>query len=259
MCTATHVSTTPAGAPRPRGAHTAAPARRAQSHALLHKGHTRELPQASPPSPSKYKKNQSHAYACSTGIRTAGSAGPRPRGCRAPRAPTHAQKVGISDWQSNGPKRLVGICKNTYAVRPPVYPVIYNEKRTTSLTPVNPAFRGRILPSCCMSVRINPRGSGAPRKRSRVPSLPNDEPHVDAGHETGQVEFVKIFGKPQRHLLLIKRFPAGLVHESFEMNPALSRHLTKGIRPYGLCPLSSLPRVTPDLLPQSIARAIRLL
>eukprot|EP01043_Picozoa_sp_COSAG02_P054354 COSAG02_NODE_6141_length_3773_cov_1.478498_4_plen_67_part_01 len=31
-------------------------------------------------------------------------------------------------------------CFNAYAVRPPVYSVIYNEKQTTSLTPVNPAF-----------------------------------------------------------------------------------------------------------------------
>ena len=54
----------------------------------------------------------------------------------------------------------VSRCFNTYAVRPPVYSVIYNEKQTTSLTPVNPAFRGRILSSSCMSVRINLRGSG---------------------------------------------------------------------------------------------------
>ena len=64
------------------------------------------------------------------------------------------QKLDTSDWQSNGPKRLVG----NYAVRPPVYSIVYDEKLVTSLTPVNPDVRGRILSSNLGDVRINQEG-----------------------------------------------------------------------------------------------------
>ena len=50
------------------------------------------------------------------------------------------------------------VSRQAYAVRPPVYSIVYDEKLVTSLTPVNPDVRGRILSSNLEDVRINQEG-----------------------------------------------------------------------------------------------------
>ena len=50
------------------------------------------------------------------------------------------------------------VSRQAYAVRPPVYSIVYDEKLVTSLTPVNPDVRGRILSSNLVDVRINQEG-----------------------------------------------------------------------------------------------------
>ena len=54
------------------------------------------------------------------------------------------------------------VSRQAYAVRPPVYSIVYDEKLATSLTPVNPVVRGRILSSNLEDVRINQEGVDDP-------------------------------------------------------------------------------------------------